>query len=203
MKKYGELKVDKYLKTHMWSLDILWFGFKKDANATEKYFIKEFDSINNGLNLTSGGEHYISSEEANKIQSIKKRGVLKPNHKEVYQYDLSGNFIAKWSSVSMASENNGVNKYAISNNARGCTKTAGGFIWSYTFKDDIQPPQYKKPKSRSKRVAQYTNDGTLVIIYDSINHASRVLSYNSGNISRATRGIHKTYKGFIWKIIDE
>lgn len=56
--------------------------------------------------------------------------------------------------------------------------------------------------SLSIRVAQYTNNGDLVAIYDSINEAVRNVSKTSaGAISNCCRNLpkYKTSGGFIWK----
>ncbi len=52
--------------------------------------------------------------------------------REVYQYDLQGNFINKYNSVKEAGTSLGVNRANIANCCRGLTKTAYGFIWRYT-----------------------------------------------------------------------
>lgn len=54
----------------------------------------------------------------------------------------------------------------------------------------------------SKRVAQYTLDGTLVAIYPSAHEAARQTGFNRGSISLCCRGECKIYKGFIWRYID-
>ena len=48
-------------------------------------------------------------------------------------------------------------------------------------------------------VEQYTKDGKLINTYPSIAEASRQTGILVGEISRATRGIYKTYRGYIWK----
>ena len=52
--------------------------------------------------------------------------------KEVYQYDLQGNFISKYNSVREAGTSLRANKANIANCCRGLTKTAYGFVWRYT-----------------------------------------------------------------------
>lgn len=53
----------------------------------------------------------------------------KKNNKPVEQYDLSGNLIKTYDSISDARNETGIN--SISNNLTGNTKTAGGYIWKY------------------------------------------------------------------------
>lgn len=51
--------------------------------------------------------------------------------KEVSQYDLDGNFLAKFNSVSEASRLTGVSKSGIAKCCRGERNHSGGFLWKY------------------------------------------------------------------------
>lgn len=52
----------------------------------------------------------------------------------------------------------------------------------------------------SKRVRQYTKDGTLVKEWGSIQEAARQ-GFNVGNISAVCRGLRKTHASFVWKFV--
>lgn len=54
----------------------------------------------------------------------------------------------------------------------------------------------------SKKVTQYTLEGELVKIWDSIMEAERN-GYHQGHISACCQGKKKTHKGFIWKYYNE
>lgn len=55
-----------------------------------------------------------------------------PNrHKEIMQFDLSGNHIATYFSLAMASKTTGIGQSAISLCALGKTKSSGGYVWRY------------------------------------------------------------------------
>lgn len=63
---------------------------------------------------------------------LKARKAPKVNlHKEISQYDLDGQFIAKYNSVTEAHNSTGFSISAIANCAKGRTKTSYGFIWKY------------------------------------------------------------------------
>lgn len=51
--------------------------------------------------------------------------------KSVNQYDLDGNFIKTYSSLSEAHRQTGISISNISKNIRGQAKKAGGYIWKY------------------------------------------------------------------------
>ena len=54
----------------------------------------------------------------------------------------------------------------------------------------------------SKKVCQYTLDGELVKIWDSMNEAERN-GFNHTNICQCCKGQKKTHKGFIWEYYEE
>ena len=57
-------------------------------------------------------------------------------------------------------------------------------------------------KTRSKPVIQYTKDREFVETWQSTCEAERQLGLANGSISRAARGVYKTYKGFVWKYVE-
>lgn len=90
----------------------------------------------------------------------------------------------------------------------------------YTFEVIVQSEQgtnkcprmkYYKPTSnvrrgkdsaRSKRVTQYTKDGTFIMEWDCISDAVRMLGVSGPGISECIKGTHKTAGGYIWKVIN-
>ena len=55
----------------------------------------------------------------------------KKYYRKVYQYDLEGNFISVYISLTEAQQNTSVELHNISECCRGNSKTAGGYIWQY------------------------------------------------------------------------
>ena len=76
---HGDQMVDKYLRTHKYKLEILWIGFREDADATERYFINFFNCrYPFGLNFEEGGINNKShSEETRKLISEKAKIYMK------------------------------------------------------------------------------------------------------------------------------
>lgn len=74
-----------------------------------------------------------------------------------------------------------------------------------TIPDNVKEKMRKKLINRqdmSKKVAQYTLDGELVKVWDSINECGRN-GFDASTISKCCKGKKKTHKGYIWKYIDE
>lgn len=55
----------------------------------------------------------------------------------------------------------------------------------------------------SKKIEQYTLDGRLVKIWDSMRDIERELGYSSGHICRCCKGQRKSAYGFIWAYADD
>lgn len=51
----------------------------------------------------------------------------------------------------------------------------------------------------SKRVEQYTKDGALVKVWDSMSDVRRELGIDSGSLTKACKGIQKSTGGFVWR----
>lgn len=63
---------------------------------------------------------------------------------------------------------------------------------------------YLAHKKCGKKTAQYTKDGVLIKVFDSMGDALRSLGLNpdhNGGISNAATGKCKTYRGYIWKYV--
>ena len=121
--------------------------------------------------------------------------------KAVEQIDLEGNHIKTYISVKEAMRLTGANN--ISQVASGKMKTSGGFIWKYV--DDItQDEQLPASIQNKKQVAQYSTDGKLIQVYNSILEAAKATGQkSSSNITQVCKGKAKTAGGFIWKYYEK
>jgi len=87
---------------------------------------------NHKSNISKSKKGSVYSEERNKKISQKLKGIKNNNNKQIMQYDLEGNFIREWRSVSEA-------KNIINNNkgdgigacCRKKQKSAYGYIWMF------------------------------------------------------------------------
>ena len=67
----------------------------------------------------------------------------------------------------------------------------------HTHNHKINEINFKQPR---KKVAQYTLNGELVKIWDSIKDTERS---GFSQVGKCCKGIYKQHKGFIWKYINE
>lgn len=152
----------------------------EELNEREIYWIAQYDSFNNGYNMTLGGEACNGT-----------------NDKSVYQYDLLGQFIKEYKSAHEAARENNIQFTNICKVCRGERKTAGGFGWSYEKKDAILPIKTKHLGDGT--VIQYTKNGEYVAEYPSAKEAWRQTGISDTTIGLVCKGKGKTAGGFIWR----
>lgn len=152
----------------------------EELNEREIYWIAQYDSFNNGYNMTLGGEACNGT-----------------NDKIVYQYDLSGRFVKEYKSAHDAARENNIQFTNICKVCRGERKTAGGFGWSYTKVENIEP--IKTKRLGDSTVLQFTKEGEFVAEYSSAKEARRQTGINDTTIGLVCKGKGKTAGGFVWK----
>lgn len=135
------------------------------------------------------------------------------NSRPVSQYDLNGNFIATYLSMSDAYE--AIHGYRDiepdgtrhSNNiGRACREGIRAYGFQWTYKDAPAPGPYHKEKNYhdGKAVDQYNLDGTFVKTYQSASEAARQLGLKSpGGISDVCRKHKGTSAKYLWKFHNE
>lgn len=178
------------------SFEILEECPEEELYKKEPEWIKYYNSYKDGYNENPGG---IDSN----LQAIKK------TRKEIYCYDLNGNFIKKYNSISEAERETGIPNSNISKAAKGIERAvAGSYQWRYTKEDYINPYirtcHFKeKPVHCKKPVAQYDLNGKLINKFESIKEASEQTKVNKNSIGMVCNGQRKTAGKYIWKFIEE
>ena len=101
--------------------------------SREQYFIA---SINPEYNQSKiAGRIEMTDEVKQKLScstvNAYKDGKLKRTNKEVFQYDLKGNFIRKFDSLKEATEYVNVDLHHLSQVLNGKKNVAGGYVWRF------------------------------------------------------------------------
>lgn len=153
---------------------------KEDLNRRENYWIQYYCSNNPnfGYNLTSGGD--------NPPKTITK----------CYQYDLEGYFIKEFESVICASEETKTNKSSISRCCHGGIKSAGGYIWRLYKVEKIE--EYSSEREIIP-IYQYSKNGDLIKIYNSMSIASRLSGIDVSCICSCCSHDVKSAGGYVWR----
>lgn len=125
--KYGkEHFTIKPLKVFSCSSQLI---LEEQLNKWETFYIKYYDTVNTGYNLSNGGDHYKMSEETKHRLSKSKQASKKP----VNQYDDEGNLIASYESLKEATIKFTSSKHQghIADVCNGKRKKCYGYIWRW------------------------------------------------------------------------
>lgn len=186
IKKYG---IENF------SFSIIEICDEEQMYKKEPYWIKVFEGYSKGYNKNLGGD------TAN-LQAVEK------TKKPIYCYDLNGNFIKRYDSLSEAERDTGVPNTNISRNAKGKVHKAGPFQWRYEYFSKIPP--YKrtinfknKPKGQAKSVLQYSKNGIFIKEYPSGVEAAKQTKTNASSLRMCCNGQRKTAGGYIWRFKEE
>lgn len=150
----------------------------------EKYWIKYYDSFNNGYNATTGGNQDILPA----IQACKKR---------VYQYDFNLQLVHIYDGVREAGRQTGINPSSIGECCRHILGQAGNYIFCYEGDTPVRPKLHKR------KVIQYTLNDKPIQKFNSIKEASIATNTNRTAISMVCKGKRLTTNGFKWRYADE
>ncbi len=178
-------------------------------------YIKEYDYITQCENETGLNHSTISAcckgkhlRYKNYIFMYKKdyeengpKKYIKPGNtrkKKINKFDLNGNYICSYNSLTEASENNKLDRANISSCVTKKTKSCGGFIW--TYENELKP---SKRVVKRIEIEQYDLNGVLLNHFDSCKEAERMLNLRNNAYKVIWKNLDKnkvTY-GYIWKKI--
>lgn len=163
--------------------------FKWEQFYYDKYNSYDFKLGYNGSKRASIPiSNNLGRKRADTILLNKKRA------KVVYQYDVDGNFINKWSNFAEAREKFKINLRITDGKV---IKTSGGFVWKY------EKNYFDKTiiNSRYKPVIQYNLKDEILKEWHNIAEASRKLKIAASSISNVCRKVFqcKTAGGYKWE----
>ena len=122
---------------------------------------------------------------------------IQTKEKTIYQFDLQGNLLKVWKSISEASKcfsNFNAAKTNISNALNQRTRQAFGYYWSFKNKFEYNP------YTPEKAVAKYNDAGEFLESYTSIKEAAIANNIKTKeNINAAIAGRQKRCGGFRWR----
>ena len=114
--------------------------------------------------------------------------------KQVFQFDLDGNFLNTFYGVNVASRITNISSTSIVNCCNGASRSAGGFLWSFSRK--VKLPEYKQ----AKIIKKYDKNHILIKTYHSMREADKEEKICAQTFNKyAIKNI--MYKGFYWELI--
>lgn len=165
----------------------------EDAYEKEKELIELYKTNQKeyGYNLSTGGEHGSTGYLNNSMSII------------VYKYDLDGNFIQEYPSLSEAERDTKISNSSISACCKGKQLYTGDCQWSYTKVDKM--PKIDKHKIISEKVRKkarpvycYSIDGIFIKKYKSARVASEETNSNQQKINSCCSGRNRYTNNFQW-----
>lgn len=123
--------------------------------------------------------------------------------KPIVQYDLEGNFVAEYESITSAAQALGINTSNLCQCLKGISPTCRRFIWKY--KDEhlnhIEVPNFYS--SLEREVIQYNKQGEYLGSYESITKAALLTGIGRTSINNCLHRRSKTAGSYIWKYKEE
>lgn len=129
----------------------------------------------------------------------------KNNLRKICCYDIYGNFIKNFDSVSEIVKELGISDtsvYKILNRKPGA-KTTHGYIFRYSNDcEDIKQGTYSK-NDKKRNIIQYDYNYNMIKKYESLTMAYKETNVNKSSICMVCNGKRKFAGGFIWRYADE
>jgi hypothetical protein len=216
-KKYG-------LSKDMWKKEVLkrlWCkeGKEKDLlerlNYWEKYYIKEYDTFNNGYNSTDGGGHdYIFANELkDKLRDIGKEwwNNLPNDEKNKFLDECRERNKKWWNNLSDDEKEKHkknaskawLGKHRYASTCESIRQKRLGKSRSNETKEKIRNTLLNSPSAQSKKIKQFDLNGNFIKEYSSISQMHRETGLNYKGVVRCAKGLQKKSYGYIWKFSDE
>ena len=130
-----------------------------------------------------------------------RRKTAKSKQKVLYQYDLDGHYINKYSSREEAINASGVKHLSVANDNR---VVSGGYIWLHEY-NLAKAKELSKSRSvvnyilKNTPVLQYTLAGEFIKKHKNSGEAEQINNIGSSKVGACCRGKRKTAGGYIWK----
>ena len=120
--------------------------------------------------------------------------------KSVIQYDSDGNFIKRFESITVASQETGIQVTSICQSCKQKNHLAGGFIWCYEKQKNAIKQALEKKRSGygKKKVYQFDLNGTLLKVWNSAQDVEKETGMAASTISIACSGKIAQVYGYIW-----
>ena len=147
-------------------------------NEMEPHFIREYDAINQGYNIQTGGE-------GGNGRPIK-----------VYQYSRTLELIKVWDSLKEAAESIMVRSSQISTVLRNADEGKASMLKGSVWCREGVTPVLKKG---SIFIKQLDENGKLVKLHHSLASAAREVSGTGSGVSAGLKNPHQRWYGFYWQ----
>lgn len=193
-------------------------------NTLEIFYIDKFDTTNKekGYNICKGGNQGRLGVKTSEETKEKLRNAWTPELREhvskqfrgkrsgnalniiaVLQYNMDGNFIAEYESLTDAAKAVNGAQQSISKCCKCESKYSYGYLWKFKESDNyplqIEPIKLIKKESRQRTVYQFSLDGIFIQEFKNLTEASDFTGISKGALSNCCTEKSKSSGGYIWK----
>ena len=113
----------------------------------------------------------------------------------IHQYDLEGNYIQSFAKLSELKSLLNIDSAGINNSIK-LNQSYKGFLWLRGEKLDKLDPY--KPKSKPRKIGQYTMNGELIKVFDTVREARKEFP----NVSKVLNGTAKHCHNYNFKYLE-
>nr|DAG52548.1 MAG TPA: intron associated endonuclease [Caudoviricetes sp.] len=163
---------------------------QEKACRMEQEYIEKYKTTNTkfGYNISIGGNASAAGAKNTRC-SI-----------PVFQYDLNGNFIKSWPSISEVERTLKIPSSLVNECVSGKAFSAHGFQWKKKFENKIKPVKRTLSNDKPDKIYCYSNEsGMLLYVFDSISEARKYLNFkSSASINKCVKNQAVSAFGFMW-----
>ncbi len=175
-------------------------GIKEEIESDKIIIVhKDGDKVNNRIdNLEINDRTNLYYELVKKGRRLRKRNMPEKAYNQigVNQYDLQGNLLQHFSSVSEAAKSMRIKVPDLKMVLINKEKQIKGFVFRY--ETDTYGGEYAN-FSKTKKVSQYSVEGILLKTYDSVIQAYNETGINANSISKCALFEKRFASGFVWR----
>ena len=166
-----------------------------DSKKTNLRWVTCKENTNNPLTIKHIKDACTEENIKKQIQSKKDNGTWQG--RRVFQYDINGTFVAEYETISDAAKTTAIHIENISNAIDIKSKSAGGFLWRSTFKENVE---YRPNLVRGKTpIAMIDQNGKEIKKWDSLKSLTNELKLNRHGLSYSLRYKDGKYKGMLFR----
>lgn len=168
----------------------------KSLDYWEIFYIKKYNSVKNGYNISEGGQKHIPdfkiTKKQRKLASERVKEYYKTHKsvtaKPVAQYSKNGQLIYSWESARKAGLALNIAPCSITDCCKGKVKSSGGYLWRYVINNMI--PNKIEPFHNTRAIVQCDINGNVIKIWKTCTEAAKSMNYCVSYFNKLCNGLN-------------
>jgi hypothetical protein len=196
--RYLKSALNKY-GVENFDFQLVCITFDNQLDDMEIKYIEQYNClVPNGYNIRLGGNSGKHHEETKR-----KIGASLLKNRKVIQFDIDGNRLKSFNSLTEAAKYVGCSPSSIGHCCNDDIKTTAGFRWKFESNETKSelgiPPLIQINRNRNSKIIQFDIQGNRLNSFNSCTKAAEYVGGSSSSIGRCCNNIIKTAAGFRWK----